>query len=114
MSINHMERKKILAGEMGKAICNLANIVEDWNDAQEEPDERGRGNGAIGLVVFDDGSGIIADFQQSPDDDPLGNGFVVHRFSSPEEAQDWFMDNLSGRSLIDEPNTKKNGGGVKR
>lgn len=102
MIINSIERKKVLAGEMSKAICNLANIVEDWNDAEAEPGERGPGNGAIGLVVFDDGSGFIADFQQSLDDDPLGNGYVVHRFSNPEEAQDWFFENISARSLMGE------------
>lgn len=103
MTINDIERKRMLAGEMGKAICNLANIIEDWNDAQEEHDERGRGNGAIGLIVFDDGSGCIAEFQQSLGNDPLANGNVVHKFHNPEEALDWFMDNLSGRSLFDEP-----------
>ena len=36
MNVNDIERKKALAGEMSKAVCNLANIVEDWNDAQEE------------------------------------------------------------------------------
>ncbi len=99
MNINDIERKKVLVGEFANAICNLANIAENWNDAQEEPDERGRGNGAIGIVVFEDGSGYIADFQQSPNADSIGNGFMIHRFSNPEEARDWFMDNLSARSL---------------
>lgn len=101
MNISMIERKKALAGEMGKAICNLANIAEDMNDAQEEPDERGRGNAAIGLIVFEDGSGYVADFEQPFNDDPFANGMVVHKFNSPEEAQDWFMNNISGRSLID-------------
>lgn len=102
MNINDIERKKNLAGEMGKAVCNLANIAEDWNDAQAEPGERGPGNGAIGLVVFDDGSGMIAEFQQSLDDNPLGNGVVVSHFSTPEQAVDWFVENVSGRSLYTE------------
>lgn len=97
MTINDIERRKHLAGEMGKAICNLANIAQDWNDVQEEPDERGRGNGAIGLVIFEDGSGFVAEFQQSPNNDPLGNGHVVKEFHSPEEAEDWFMENVSAR-----------------
>ena len=93
-----IQKRKILAGEIGRAICNLANIAQDWNDAEEEPDERARGNGAIGLVIFEDGSGYVAEFQQSPDNDPLGNGFVAHEFRSPEEAEDWFFENVSARS----------------
>ena len=100
MSLNDIQRRKTLAGEMGKAVCNLANIAEDWNDVQEEPDEKGRGNGAVGLMVFEDGSGYVAEFQQSPDNDPLGNGYVLKEFKSPEEAEDWFVDNVSPRSVI--------------
>lgn len=96
--MNDIERKKILSGELGKAICNLANIAEDWNDAQEEPDERGRGDGAIGLIVFEDGSCLIAEFQHAPDDDPFGNAHIIKELSSPEEAEDWFFENVSMRS----------------
>lgn len=100
MNINNIEQKKVIAGEMGKAICNLANIAEDWNDAQEEPDEKGRGNGAIGMVIFEDGSGYIVDIQYpTVDNDPMSNANVIHKFKSPEEAEDWFMENISGRSL---------------
>lgn len=95
---NGVDRRKRLAGEIGKAICNLANIAEDNNDAQYEPDERGCGNSAIGLVVFEDGSGCVAEFNQSLDGDLLGNGYVVKEFKSPEEAMDWFVDNVSDRS----------------
>ena len=34
MNMNDVQRRKELAGELGRAICNLANIAEDWNDAQ--------------------------------------------------------------------------------
>lgn len=100
--MNDIERRKKLAGEIGRAICNLASIAEDWNDAQEEPEERSRGNSAIGLVIFEDSSGCVAEFQQSLDNDPLGNGFVIKQFSTPEEAEDWFVENVSGRSLFGE------------
>jgi hypothetical protein len=100
MNINDIEPKKVLAGEMGKAICNLANIAEDWNDAQEEPDERGPGNSAVGMIVFDDGSGYIAEFQHPVmDNEPLSNAAIIKEFKSPEEAEDWFIDNISLRSL---------------
>ena len=99
MSLDHIERKKRLVGEIIKALCNLANIAQDWNDAQEEPDERGRGNGAIGLVVFEDGSGYVTEFNEPLiDGDPLSNGHVIKEFRSPEEADDWFIQNISARS----------------
>ena len=88
-----------VAGELARALCDLANIAEDWNDAAEETDERGRGNSAIGLIVFDNGSGYIAQFQQSPTG-PLDNGHIEHQFGSPEEAEDWFKENVSDRTLL--------------
>jgi hypothetical protein len=100
-TIDGIERKKRVVGEITSALCNLANIVQDWNDAQEEPDERGRGNGAIAVVVFEDGSGYVAEFDQPLiDGDPLSNGHIIQKFHSPEEAEDWFMQNVSARSLL--------------
>jgi hypothetical protein len=97
--MNNIEQRKALVNEVTKALCNLANIAQDWNDAQEEPDERGRGNGAIGLVVFEDGSGYIAEFDQPlpGNSDPFSNGFVVNEFSSPEELEGWLLQNVSDR-----------------
>lgn len=100
--LDRITKKKALADVIGSAICDLANIAEDWNDSVEEPDERGRGNSAIGVIIFEDGSGYIAQFDEPLiDNAPLSNGTILHIFGSPEEVQAWFFDNISPRSLYD-------------
>lgn len=100
-AIQRAEKINKLSDEIGNAICNLANIVEDDNDACYEPEERGRGSNALGIIVFEDGSGYLAEFQHPINSDPLSNHHIVFGFKSPEELQGWFRENCSERSLID-------------
>lgn len=46
------------ADQIEPLLNALAEIIDSWNDAQYDGD-RGRGNNAITLTVYDDGSGRI-------------------------------------------------------
>ena len=44
---------------MLKLLEQLANLIQNWNDAEEEPDERARGNNLMCLILSETGSGLI-------------------------------------------------------
>jgi len=44
--------------QVKQAMELLADVAENWNDCAEDGD-RGRGNDALGLLVFEDGSGML-------------------------------------------------------
>lgn len=102
--VNQAARVNRIAGEMGKAICNLANIAEDFNGLAVEENERGPDNNAIGVIVFDDGSGVIVEYHPGMDLENGGFSFlngwmqILHEFSTPEDAENWFSENASERT----------------
>lgn len=82
-----------------KAVGLLADMAMDANDACEEPDERGRCNDAIGLIIHEDGSGRVATFGPPLiDNEPFSNGYVVSDFKSPDELINIFAGQISPRS----------------
>ena len=49
-----------------EVVDSLTQLINDWNDADYEPDERGRGNNALCIVIWDDGSGKIGTVYKNP------------------------------------------------
>lgn len=79
-------------------ITHLAESAEDWNDAVEEPGERGRGNDPLVLVIYEDGSGVVASSVYGK----LALCMNVQReFANPEECAAYLIeyhDALEGRA----------------
>ena len=44
--------------DLAQVLCRLTGLAGTWNDLQEDED-RGRGNEALYMVVYDDGSGEV-------------------------------------------------------
>lgn len=83
---------------------SIARVAYEFNQAQAEPDERGPGNDAIALVIYDDGSGKVGTMSFLPVfhdtlKEPDGTATVVGQepffnpqgqFDSPEQLVDIF------------------------
>ena len=101
--IRDHERRRRIGGEMGIAICNLANIAEDYNGLVVEENERGPDNNAIGVIAYDDGSGVVIEYHPGINIDggfsfQSGRFDILYAFNSPEDAEEWFRENASDRT----------------
>ena len=51
---------------MLKFLEQLADLIQNWNDVEEEPDERARGNNLMCLILSETGSGLIGTIDHAP------------------------------------------------
>lgn len=54
---------KVKAREL---LEQLADLIDSWNDAQYEEDERGRGNEALCLIIGEEGAGYLGTLNAKP------------------------------------------------
>lgn len=52
--------------DFGALFEEICGMLSTWNDAEEEPDERARGNNLFCLVLAEDGSGVVGTVDYAP------------------------------------------------
>lgn len=52
--------QNITRAQLVTLVNRLARSTQSWNDCQEEPGERGRGNNPVIVVIYEDASGFVA------------------------------------------------------
>lgn len=81
---------------LGTAYAMLSEIAEKNNDVVEESNERGRNNAGLGLICFENGSGMLVEFNQPLiDDQSLSNPNILQTFKSVSEFEKWVSENGS-------------------
>lgn len=86
--VKNLGRKNITREQLVTLINRLALSALDWNQAQEDGD-RGPGNDPVCIVVYDDGSGLVATGIRGSYDDVMN---VQMRFGEAEEAADYLVE----------------------
>lgn len=69
-------------------LDKLVGLIGDWNQLAYEPDERGPSNDAIAIILYDDGSGVVATYWGTIDKDPNLNLAEGH-FKNTAEMTDY-------------------------
>jgi hypothetical protein len=68
----------------------LAEIINQWNDACAN-DDRGRCNNALGLIIYDDGSGRVVTYSSFLGEDFLNNQIEFGDIAEGmDRLADWF------------------------
>ena len=68
----------------------LTEIINQWNDACAD-DDRGRCNNALGLIIYDDGSGRVVTYSNFLGEDFLNNQIEFGDIAEGvERLADWF------------------------
>lgn len=78
--------------ETEQMVDSLVDLIDGWNDAGYEPDEKGRSNHALCLLLWDDGSGRIGTSYLGHSDEVLFN--EQFQFSSPRQLVLWLKEQL--------------------
>lgn len=86
--------KKVAAGknltreQLATLVNRIALSALNWNQGMEDGD-RGPGNNPVCIVIYDDGSGLVANGIRGNSDDVMN---IQMRFGDAEEAADYLVE----------------------